>query len=202
MDEIASSNRVMLCGMAAGEPLFSHENRAERFYTFPLEVERLSGAVDRINIILRESLLPRIRRSPAAPMQIEGELRSFNNRSGQGSRLVITVFAREVSFPAAPVWTNVAELEGTLCRPPTVRSTPMGREIADLLLAVNRLYGRSDYLPCIAWGRNARRAAAWTVGTRLRLLGRIQSREYIKNLEDRAVRRVAYEVSASEIETV
>ena len=202
MDEIASSNHVLLCGIAAGEPLFSHENRAERFYTFPLEVERLSGAVDRLNIILRESLLPGDRRSPAVPVQIEGELRSFNNRSGQGSRLVITVFAREVSFPAAPVWTNAVELEGTLCRPPTVRSTPMGREIADLLLAVNRPYGRSDYLPCIAWGRNARRAATWTVGTRLRLLGRLQSREYIKNLEDRAVRRVAYEVSASEIAAV
>ncbi len=202
MDEIASNNRVILCGIAAGEPFFSHENRTERFFTFPLEVERLSGNVDRINIILRESLLPALRRGIAAPVEIEGELRSFNNRSGQGSRLVITVFAREVSFPAAPVWRNSVELEGTLCRPPTVRSTPMGREIADLLLAVNRPYGRSDYLPCIAWGRNARRAAAWTVGTRLRLLGRIQSREYIKNLEDRAVRRVAYEVSVSEIAAV
>ena len=202
MDEIASNNRVILCGIAAGEPLFSHENRTERFFAFPLEVERLSGNVDRINIILRESLLPALRRGIAAPVEIEGGLRSFNNRSGQGSRLVITVFAREVSFPAAPVWRNSVELEGTLCRPPTVRSTPMGREIADLLLAVNRPYGRSDYLPCIAWGRNARRADAWTVGTRLHLLGRIQSREYIKNLDGQALRRVAYEVSAAEIEAV
>ena len=202
MDEIASSNRVVLCGVAAGEPLFSHENRAERFFTFPLEVERLSGVSDRLNIIVRESLLPSLRRSLAAPMEVDGELRSFNNRSGRGSRLVITVFAREISFPAAPVWKNNVELEGTLCRPPVVRVTPMGREIADLLLAVNRPYGRSDYLPCITWGRNARRAAAWTTGTRLRLLGRVQSREYVKNLDGQAVRRVAYEVSAGELEVL
>ncbi len=201
MDEIASSNRVILCGTAAGDPLFSHENRDERFFAFPLEVERLSGTIDRINIILRESML-HVWRQRASPMEVTGELRSFNNRSGQGSRLVITVFAREISYPCAPVWENYVELEGVLCRPPTVRSTPMGREIADLLLAVNRPYGRSDYLPCIAWGRNARRAAAWTVGTRLRLMGRIQSREYIKNMDGQAVRRVAYEVSASEIEAV
>lgn len=202
MDEIACSNRAILCGTAAGEPIFSHENRAERFFVFPLETRRLSGNIDRINVILRESLLPAHRRFTAAPAEVIGELRSFNNRSGQGSRLVITVFARELSFPAAPVWTNTVELEGTLCRPPTVRSTPLGREIADLLLAVNRPYGRSDYLPCIAWGRNAHRAGAWTVGTRLRLLGRIQSREYIKNLDGQALRRVAYEVSAAEIEAV
>lgn len=202
MDEIASSNRVRLCGVSADAPVLSHENRAERFYTFPLEVERLSGAVDRINIILRESLLSPARSAVYRPLAVEGELRSFNNRSGQGSRLVITVFARELSLPAAPVWENTVELEGTLCRPPTLRSTPMGREISDLMLAVNRHYGRSDYLPCIAWGGNARRAASWGVGTRLRLQGRIQSREYTKSLEGQTVRRVAYEVSASEIEAV
>ena len=202
MDEIASSNRVRLCGVCADAPVLSHENRNERFYIFPLEVERLSGAMDRINVILRESMEPRVRCALYRPLAVEGELRSFNNRSGQGSKLVITVFARDLGLPEAPLWENKVELEGTLCRPPTLRMTPLGREISDLMLAVNRHYGRSDYLPCIAWGRNARRAAAWSVGTRLRLAGRVQSREYTKVIDDRSVRRVAYEVSVSEIEAI
>ena len=128
-----------------------------------------------------------------------GELRSFNNRSGEGSRLVITVFAREIGPPEENVWENQVELLGTLCKPPNRRTTPMGREICDLMIAVNRHYGRSDYLPCIAWGQNARLAAGWAVGTRVRVLGRIQSREYIKNINGEPVTRTAFEVSAGEI---
>ncbi len=199
MDEMQNMNHVLLCGAPAGDPAFSHASRLERFFTFPLEVSRLSGTMDRLNIILREELLPELRPSRAGLLQVGGELRSFNNRSGEGSRLVITVFAREIGPPEENVWENQVELLGTLCKPPNRRTTPMGREICDLMIAVNRHYGRSDYLPCIAWGQNARLAAGWAVGTRVRVLGRIQSREYIKNINGEPVTRTAFEVSAGEI---
>lgn len=199
MDEMQNSNRVFLCGVPAAEPVYSHESRSEPFYTFPLEVARLSGTVDRINILLRRTLLPDLRPSRAGLVAVEGELRSFNNRGGEGSRLVISVFARSLWAPNEPQWENRVELTGTLCKAPTHRTTPMGREITDMMLAVNRPYGRSDYLPCIAWGQTARMAADWTVGVRVHLIGRIQSREYIKNLDGQAIRRVAYEVSVAEL---
>ena len=180
MDEMQTHNRVILCGTPLSSPVFSHASRLEPFYTFPLEVARLSGTVDTINVLLREELLPDLKPSRAGLIRIAGEVRSFNNHSGEGSKLVISVFARELSPPETPVWVNEVELTGTLCKSPNRRTTPMGREICDLMLAVNRLYGRSDYLPCIVWGQNARRAALWDVGTRVHLLGRIQSREYIK----------------------
>ena len=202
MDELQENNRVLLCGTPLGEPVFSHESRMERFYSFPLEVARLSGTVDRLNIILRESLLPGIRPSRAGLLEVRGELRSFNNRSGQGRRLVITVFARQLSPAAEPFWENSVELIGALCKAPNLRVTPLGREICDLLLAVNRPYGRSDYLPCIAWGAAAQTAVEWSVGQRVRLLGRLQSREYIKNLNGQAIRHTAYEVSASRLTAV
>ena len=185
MDEMQTNNRVILCGTPLSSPVFSHASRLEPFYTFPLEVARLSGTVDTINVLLREELLPELKPSRAGLIRIAGEVRSFNNHSGEGSKLVISVFARELSPPETPVWVNEVELTG--------------REICDLMLAVNRLYGRSDYLPCIVWGQNARRAALWDVGTRVHLLGRIQSREYIKNLDGQAVRRTAYEISVSDI---
>lgn len=123
----------------------------------------------------------------------------FNNHSGEGSKLVISVFAVSCLRRRRRMGQRGSELTGTLCKSPNRRTTPMGREICDLMLAVNRLYGRSDYLPCIVWGQNARRAALWDVGTRVHLLGRIQSREYIKNLDGQAVRRTAYEISVSDI---
>ena len=198
MDE-SQNNYVSLCGVPGSDPVYSHESRSDRFFTFPLEIARLSGTMDRIPIVLRESQLERLPFSSADRIEIEGELRSFNNRSGIGRRLVISVFAREIGVAAQTVWKNSAELSGTLCRSPVYRSTPMGREITDIMLAVNRPYGRSDYLPCIAWGRFAREASVWDVGTRIHISGRIQSREYIKNLDGEALRRVAYEVSATEI---
>ena len=199
MDE-KRNNSVLLRGSPAGECVFSHQSRSERFYSLPLEVTRLSGTSDRIHLILREEQLSQVRPSRAGLVEVHGELRSFNNRSGEGSRLVITVFAREIITPEEAVWENRVELTGTLCKAPNYRTTPLGREICDLMLAVNRVYGRSDYLPCIAWGQNARRAAQWDVGTRVWLLGRLQSRDYIKNLDGAAVRRTAFEVSVTEIE--
>ena len=163
MDEMQTNNRVILCGTPLSSPVFSHASRLEPFYTFPLEVARLSGTVDTINVLLRKELLPELKPSRAGLIRIAGEVRSFNNHSGEGSKLVISVFARELSPPETPVWVNEVELTGTLCKSPNRRTTPMGREICDLMLAVNRLYGRSDYLPCIVWGQNARRAALWDV---------------------------------------
>ena len=201
MDETKASNRVELCGTLAGAPVFSHESRGERFFTFPLEVERLSGTMDKINIIIRESLLAGIETEQAEKLHITGELRSFNNRGGEGSKMVITVFARELGYSdeadANQVW-----LTGTLCKPPNLRTTPMGRDICDLMLAVNRRYGRSDYLPCIAWGLRAMEASEWSVGDTVCLTGRIQSRQYIKILDGQQVEKTAFEVSVTEISKV
>ena len=200
MDMMQTTNKAILCGMPLAEPVFSHISRQERFFSFPLEVARLSGNVDRLNVILQEELLRDFSPSRAGLLRIEGELRSFNNRSGEGSRLVITVFAQELQTPETAVWINEVELIGSLCKPPNHRITPMGREICDLMVAVNRHYGRSDYLPCIAWGQSARTAALWEVGQRIHILGRIQSRDYVKNLPDGAVTRTAFEVSVTHIQ--
>ena len=200
MEEILPCNHVFLRGVPLGEPVFSHQSRDIRFFSFPLEIERLSGTADRLNVILRESQLPDLRPSRAGLVEIDGELRSFNNRSGEGHRLVITVFARSLRPGTVPEWSNLVELTGTLCKSPNHRTTPLGREICDLMLAVNRPYGRSDYLPCIAWGSTARAARAWDVGQRLELQGRIQSREYIKlSPVGDSSRQIAYEVSAARI---
>ena len=199
MDDFFSSNQVILSGLPCAIPAFSHESRRELFYTFPLRIERLSGYSDKVNIILRQEMLPYLPKSQDTYLRIGGELRSFNNRSGQGSKLVITVFARDIQESEA-VWENSVELAGTVCKQPTLRQTPLGREICDILLAVNRRYGRSDYLPCIVWGLNARLASQLQVGDRIVLLGRLQSREYIKNTDDGALRRTAFEVSVSELQ--
>ena len=174
-------NRVRLCGRAAGEPELSHINHGESFYRFPLSVERLSG----------------LEAHPVHTgdvLTLTGQLRSFNNRSGQGPRLVISVFVRElVPGGAAPF--NQIQLSGILCKTPTLRRTPLGREICDLILAVNRRYGRADYLPCIAWGVIAQQTAILPVGSRLTVEGRVQSRGYTKTVDGVGQERTAYEVS-------
>ncbi len=198
MDETRIMNRVELRGNVSEPPQFSHESRGERFFRFPLEVSRLSGTIDRINVIVRESQIDTLEPQEFSKLHVIGELRSFNNRSGEGSRLVITVFARELEFDDGPDCNNVI-LCGTLCKMPNLRTTPMGREICDLMLAVNRRYGRSDYLPCITWGLRAKDAADWTTGTVVSLNGRIQSRRYIKNIDGVPEEKTAYEVSVIEI---
>lgn len=199
MDENLMINRIELRGCAAGRPKFSHESRGQAFYSFPLEVERLSGAVDRLNVIAREELLSALRIDGQEKLHVLGEVRSFNNKSGTGSRLVISVFARDLAFDDLEDCNQVF-LTGTLCKAPNIRVTPMGREICDLMLAVNRRYGRSDYLPCIAWGLRAREAAEWSVGDRIRLQGRLQSRRYIKLIDGQQEEKTAYEVSVTELE--
>ena len=191
------NNAVLLIGTAAGEAGFSHRSRERCFYTLPLTVQRLSGTEDRLNLLLDAGFLRERAIFPGARLGLRGELRSFNNHSGQGSRLVLSVFVREL-WDALEDDANEVCLTGSLCKPPNFRRTPMGREICDLLLAVNRRYGRADYLPCIAWGRSAREAADWPVGGPVSLRGRLQSRKYVKQLPEGSEERVAYEVSVVE----
>lgn len=198
MDINCENNYIRLVGVPLGAPVFSHVSRSQEFYTFPLEVERLSGAADTLNILVRKSRLAEQETQDADKLCVTGEIRSFNNRHGSGARLVITVLAKELSFCDEDD-SNLVRLCGTLCKPPNLRTTPMGRDICDLMLAVNRSYGRSDYLPCICWGTRAQQAAEWTVGTQIRLEGRLQSRQYIKLTENGAVEKTAFEVSVADV---
>ena len=198
MDENINRNTARLCGVIAAAPAFSHSGRGECFYTFPLEVARLSGATDKINIIVRDELMENVELREAEKICVIGELRSFNNKSGEGAKLVITVFAKEL-YLCDDDDLNEVRLIGTLCKKPNLRMTPMGRDICDLMLAVNRRYGRSDYLPCITWGLKAREAAEWGTGTMVTLEGRIQSRNYIKIVGGDPVEKTAFEVSVTDI---
>ena len=199
MDMNQENNRVLLCGTMAGAPQYSHSAGGQRFYSFPLQVQRLSGSSDVLNIVLRREQLAAVEVGEQARLRVKGELRSFNNRRGEGARLVLTVLARELTL-TDEADENRVSLRGTLCRAPNARVTPLGRDICDLLLAVNRRGGRSDYLPCICWGSRAREAAGWQVGDVVRLEGRFQSRSYLKLREDGLEQRVAYEVSAAGVE--
>ena len=198
MDENLTANYAELCGTLAAAPAFSHSGRGESFYTFPLEIERLSGTMDTINVIVRSELMQSVPLSADGKIHIIGEIRSFNNKSGSGAKLVITVFAKRLELCDCED-TNLIRLCGTLCKPPNLRTTPMGRDICDLMLAVNRRYGRSDYLPCITWGLKAREAALWSVGDVVTLDGRIQSRGYIKLIDGEPVEKTAYEISVTNI---
>ena len=187
-------NEVLLEGTALEAPVLSHENHGTRFYRFPLEVPRLSGTPDTLPVLLPEPLLDSVQTE--APLRVQGQLRSFNNRSGVGNRLILTVYAQAIQ-PGTGEPCNRILLSGALCKPPIFRRTPLGRSICDLMLAVSRRYGRADYLPVIAWGQLAVRAARLQVGDPLSLEGRVQSRAYRKVLEDGSIQdRVAYEVSA------
>ena len=201
MDTLGRNNFARLRGTLAGPPVFSHENRQERFYRFPLRAERLSGASDTLNILARERLLNETDLTAAPRIEVTGEIRTFNNPSGEGAKLVISLFARRIALSQETADENLVLLTGTLCKPPILRRTPLGRDICDLMIAVNRRYGRSDYLPCLAWGERAHAAARWGVGDVVSLTGRMQSRDYRKALEDGIVQsRTAFEISVMEIE--
>lgn len=194
-------NRVVLRGTAAGETTLSHQVHGLDFYRFPLSVPRLSGREDRLNILLPAPPEGKALPQPGDYLEVTGEVRSFNNRSGVGSRLVITVLARSV-LPGVGEPCNQVWLRGTLCKPPILRRTPLGRDICDLLLAVNRRYRRADYLPCIAWGRLAQECGEMSTGDPLWLSGRLQSRTYLKNLGEVTQERTAFEISISSLEPV
>lgn len=194
-------NSLFLCGEVENSPTFSHEAHDIKFFTFTLLTKRLSGTFDKIPVILREEL-----NSPelceGASVSVNAELRSYNKKTESGNRLIVSAFAKEISFVAQGEFENDLELFGTLCKEPVYRKTPLGREICDLMLAINRKYGRSDYLPAIVWGQNARRAAELKVGNTVNILGRLQSREYIKVVDGIETVRTTYEVSVSAFEKV
>ncbi len=194
-------NIVTLCGQIAGKPEFSHTGRDGDYFKFPLAVRRLSGTEDVLNIIVSREQMAALEIEDLPRLRILGEVRSWNNHTGVGPRLVITVLARELEFTEDD-FENSVTLTGTLCKEPTLRRTPMGREISDLMLSVERRYGRSDYIPCIAWGAVARRAAGWEKGASVTLTGRVQSRAYIKVEGEEATRKVAYEISAVTAEKI
>mgnify|MGYP002409511962 CR=1 FL=1 len=185
-------NEVELCGVVTAPPCFSHENHGVRFYSVPLRVERLSGQSDTLPVLLRAPLPAGL--EPGAAVRILGQLRSFNNKSGCGSRLVLTVYALSAEpWDGKPV--NRVVLRGTLCKPPVLRRTPLGRSICDVMLAVGRRYGRADYLPVIVWGQLAQAVSRKKVGDALGMEGRFQSRIYTKVTDDVPQQRTAFEVS-------
>lgn len=209
MSEITSldNNSVFLIGKALTNSQFSHEVYGEGFYIVYVKVPRLSDAYDTIPIMFSERLISPDSIVTDQRMTIEGQFRSYNNYDNDsGHKLMLTVFAREIELVEEEVPNenpNQIILNGFVCRKPVYRTTPFGREIADVLLAVNRAYNKSDYIPCIAWGRNARFAGSFEVGDNIRIWGRIQSRTYQKKLsEDKIEERVAYEISVSKMEVV
>ncbi len=188
-------NRIILRGTLASAPAFSHENHGRRFFTFMLDTPRLSGTTDTLRVVVPEKLLAALEAADEPLIEAVGQIRSFNSRQETGRKLIISAYAEQLRLCGGEP-ENHAELEGTICKEPVFRRTPLGREICDVMLAVNRPYRRCDYLPCIFWGRTAHEVAAMCVGERLGLTGRLQSRPYTKILAGGSERRVAYEVSA------
>ncbi|EOS77642.1 MAG: single-stranded DNA-binding protein [Lachnospiraceae bacterium] len=203
-DKVIENNQVVIMGEIVSDFVFSHEIFGEGFYMVDVNVPRLSDSSDIIPLMVSERLIDVNEDYKGLNIMVQGQFRSYNRHEERKNRLVLSVFAREIEFvdetPESSK-TNQIYLDGYICKEPIYRKTPLGREIADLLLAVNRPYGKSDYIPCICWGRNARFASNFSVGTRCEIWGRIQSREYMKRLsEDDAEKRTAYEVSVSKLE--
>lgn len=203
-DKVIENNQVTVMGEIVSDFAFSHEIFGEGFYMVDISVKRLSDSYDIIPVMVSERLLDVTADYKGMYIGINGQFRSYNRHEEHKNRLVLSVFAREVEFleeMEESSKTNQIFLDGYICKEPIYRKTPLGREIADVLLAVNRPYGKSDYIPCICWGRNARYASQFRIGERCAVWGRIQSREYMKKLdEERIERRVAFEVSVSKLE--
>lgn len=204
MDKTIDNNQATLSGKIISPFRFSHEVFGEGFYLFDLSVGRLSDSYDIIPVMTSERLLDIHADQIGKFAEINGQFRSYNYHSENKNRLLLSVFAREITLSdeePASAKPNSIFLDGYVCKKPVYRKTPLGREIADVLLAVNRPYGKSDYIPCICWGRNARFADSFSVGGHIQLWGRIQSREYQKKLsETETEQRIAYEVSVSKLD--
>ena len=195
-----TGNYLHLSGILTEAPVYGHEVFGEKFYYATLSVPRLSGAEDLLPITLSERLMQDAALDVGSPLCLEGQLRSYNKVVEGAGRLLITGFAQRLGDPDSEENPNQVQLTGALCKLPSYRTTPFGREIADLMLAVNRAYGKSDYIPCITWGRTARFASHLKVGDKVTLLGRFQSRAYQKQLGDGTVlNKTAYEVSVSRL---
>ena len=206
MTQYQDNNTVTIAGVLEDTPVFNHEVYKEKFYIFTLRVKRLSEAYDYIKVILSERLFGSefdVRKGDF--VVVNGQFRSYNNYTGNGSRLVLSVFAKDIRISKEEELENPNQiyLDGFVCKEPVYRTTPFGREIADVLLAVNRSYNKSDYIPSIAWGRNAKFCRDISVGSRVRIWGRIQSRDYQTRLDDETViTKTAYEISIGKMELV
>lgn len=201
----STNNEVFLTGTVDSELTYSHEVYGEGFYSFFIKIFRLSNMFDRINVTVSERLIKDLDLYEGCEISVTGQFRSYNNYSQEGNKLILTVFARDISAGNSDLEKNPNQifLNGFLCKPPVYRTTPFGREITDLLLAVNRAYNKSDYIPCIAWGRNARFSSTLNVGDNIKIWGRIQSREYQKKIsETESITKTAYEISVSKMEVV
>lgn len=201
------NNKIELCGVIASTPELNHKNYGENFYGFRLSCSRKSTEKDMLPIIVSDRLVEIKDLQIGKKISVKGQVRTFNKHISDDKRkLLIMVFAKDVreveeESESAPEFNNNVKLSGYICKPPVYRVTPKGREIADVLIAVNRMYGKADYIPCITWGRNARYAGNIDVGTRIDVEGRLQSREYTKKLDDGTEEiRTAYEISVSRIE--
>lgn len=208
------NNYITLVGKVTGEKRLSHEIYGERFYIFDLEIPRLSGNSDIIPVTISERIITDEMLTQGKKLLVKGQFRSYNSYENEKNKLILTVFAKDIievneeentqnEMVKKDVITNEVVLIGYICKKPIYRQTPFGREISDILLAVNRAYNKSDYIPCIAWGRNARFAGGLEVGSHLQICGRVQSREYTKKIgEEEVEKRIAYEVSVSKIDLV
>lgn len=203
-DKVIENNQVTVMGEIVSDFSFSHEIFGEGFYMVDIRVARLSDSMDIIPVMVSERLIDVTEDYKGYNVVISGQFRSYNRHEERKNKLVLSVFAREIEFVEEineSVKTNQIFLDGYICKEPVYRKTPLGREIADLLLAVNRPYGKSDYIPCICWGRNARFASSFEVGGHVQVWGRIQSREYVKKITELDTeKRVAYEVSVSKVD--
>ena len=203
-DKVIENNQVVIMGEIVSRFEFSHEIFGEGFYMVDVKVPRLSDSNDIIPLMVSERLIDVEEDYCGQNIMVQGQFRSYNRHEERRNRLVLSVFAREIEFvdeTPESSQTNQIFLDGFICKEPIYRKTPLGREISDMLVAVNRPYGKSDYIPCICWGRNARFTSNFNVGEHVQVWGRIQSREYIKKTEDDyAEKRVAYEVSVSKLE--
>ena len=205
MENYVANNRAEVIGSVLDEPVFSHEIYGEKFYLFTLSVPRLSGTADNVKVMISERLMQDVTITKGVTVEIDGQFRSYNSYENGDNRLILTVFAKDIRYSQDDDEKNPNSLylNGFICKAPVYRTTPFGREITDLLLAVNRSYNKSDYIPVIAWGRNARYCKNINVGDNIKIWGRIQSRVYQKHIsEDEVVEKTAYEVSVSRMEVV
>ena len=200
----AEDNEARIVGYVASDLEFSHEVHTEGFYRFIIMSDRLSENKDTIVVTISERIMADVEIPVGTKVEVTGQFRSYNNYSGEGSKLILTLFAWDLRISAAcEKCENEIYLNGYICKPVVYRVTPFGREIADILVAVNRAYNKSDYIPCIAWGRNAKFVNTLAVGANIKIWGRMQSREYQKRVsEDETVTKTAYEVSVSKLEAV
>jgi len=200
------NNTATLVGIVEDNPVFGHSHCDENFYNFVLKVKRLSDMADYINVTVSEKFLKTINIIQGEEIEVEGQYRSYNNYTGTGNKLILTLFAQDIKLADGLTDSenpNRIYLNGYICKPPIYRTTPFGREITDIILAVNRAYGKSDYIPCITWGRNAKYASTLSVGDNIEIWGRIQSREYQKKIDDNDVlTKTAYEISVSKLQLV